>query len=189
MSDYLTNFLNKVSPGGGGFLVLDTETTGIDGEICQIAIISHSGQTLLDSLVKPSRPIPASATAVHGISNAMVADAPVWADVRLQVAALVANKDVVIYNSGFDTRMLYNSDRAHGIERHQWLDLANWWCAMEAFAEVYGEWNDYHGNYRWQRLSTAAAYYDIAVKDAHTALGDCLLTLAVVLEMVKAVKS
>ncbi len=59
----------------------------------------------------------------------------------------------------------------------QWRSVANWHCAMETFAEIYGEWNDYRGNYKWQRLSTACAYYKIPVVGAHGALADCQMTL------------
>jgi len=45
------------------FVILDTETTGLydDDEIVSIAIINSDGQTLLNQLVKPVRPIPADA--------------------------------------------------------------------------------------------------------------------------------
>lgn len=30
---------------------------------------------------------------------------------------------------------------------------------MPIFAEIYGEWSDYFGEYKWQKLTTCAAYY------------------------------
>jgi DNA polymerase-3 subunit epsilon len=52
---------------------------------------------------------------------------------------------------------------------------------MELFAPVYGEWDEYHGNWKWQKLSTAAAYYGYEWGDecAHDALADCRATLYV----------
>ena len=60
--------------------ILDTETTGLydDAEIVEISIIDENGGVLLDTLVKPLKPIPAEATAIHGITNEMVATAPTW---------------------------------------------------------------------------------------------------------------
>jgi DNA polymerase-3 subunit epsilon len=61
------------------WVILDTETTGIvRAEIVEIAIINHLGETRLDTLIKPSIPIPAEVTELHGISDAMVADAPTF---------------------------------------------------------------------------------------------------------------
>ena len=41
------------------FVVLDTETTGLDSraEIVEISIIDKHGNTLFDSLIKPKNPI------------------------------------------------------------------------------------------------------------------------------------
>lgn len=53
---------------------LDTETTGLGStdEIIEISIIDDDGSTLLETLVKPSQPIPADSTRVHGITDADV---------------------------------------------------------------------------------------------------------------------
>ncbi len=47
----------------------------------------------------------------------------------------------------------------------------------------YDKWNSYHGNYRWQSLSTAADYFGIDISGAHNAATDCLMTLEVVKAM------
>ena len=44
-----------------------------------MAIIDHDGSILFDELVKPVRPIPADAAAVHHITNDMIASAKTWA--------------------------------------------------------------------------------------------------------------
>lgn len=165
----------------GNYVILDTETTGLgnDAEICQIAIIDSAGNTLLDTLVKPRRPIPTDATRIHGINNADVKDATDWLNLNEQVWQLIHDKTVIVYNADYDFRLLAQSEKAC-----QPLALSDWHtikreCAMLKFAEIYGDWNDYRGNYRWQKLDTAARYYNIPVSNAHTALGDCLMTLAV----------
>ena len=51
---------------------------------------------------------------------------------------------------------------------------------MLRFAPVYGEWNQYHGNYKWKSLSTAANYVGYKWKgDVHRALADTLACRAV----------
>ncbi len=169
----------------GKFLILDTETTGLgsDAEICQIAIINENGDHLLNTLVKPKRPIPADATRIHGISNEMVANAPTYPEVHDIIKYLLTNNQVIVYNATFDRGMLHKSAEAWGLPKTDWKKIASWHCAMLEFAPIYGEWNDYRGSYKWQSLSTAASHYKVTVKNAHSALGDCLMTLAVVKAM------
>ncbi len=71
---------------------LDTETTGLDSrsEIIEICILDHDGRVLLDSLVQPVGDIPADASAVHGITTAMVQDAPTWDVLWPQIEAAMA---------------------------------------------------------------------------------------------------
>jgi DNA polymerase-3 subunit epsilon len=52
---------------------------------------------------------------------------------------------------------------------------------MQQYAIFYGDWNDWHQSYRWQRLTSACAQQGIDQSKisapAHSALGDCLRTL------------
>lgn len=45
-------------------VVIDTETTDLQGQICELSIIDAHGKTLLDTLVRPCCPISAGAGAV-----------------------------------------------------------------------------------------------------------------------------
>ncbi|MEV4342201.1 3'-5' exonuclease [Streptomyces sp. NPDC049590] len=58
------------------YSVPDTETTGLTGtaRIVEIAVTTVSGTVLLDTLLNPGEPIPAQATAIHHITDAMVQD-------------------------------------------------------------------------------------------------------------------
>lgn len=55
---------------------------------------------------------------------------------------------------------------------------------MREFAPIYGEYNSYYGDYKWQKLGTAAAYYGYEFK-AHDSLEDVRATLFVYQQMTK----
>lgn len=179
----LSSFIDLIK--SGDFLVLDTETTALDhtGEVCQIAIIDSAGKVLLDTLVKPMRPIPASASRIHDIYDEDVKDAPGWIDIASQVKDILSNRNVIIYNADYDTRIIYQTAKAAKTfyPQHE----INWHCAMLAYAEFWGDWNDYHGNYRWQSLVAACSQQGIEVVNAHNALADCQMTLALVRKMIE----
>ena len=170
-------------------LVLDTETTGLgdDAEVVELALVDCAGAVLLDTLVRPSGPVPAEAAAIHGITDAMLAEAPTWAEVHDRFCDLVEGRQVVIYSREFDTRVITQTARRYGLPAPQGFDLAldgsAVHCAMQAYAEFRGEWSAEKGQYRWQKLSAAAAQQGVTVTNAHRALGDCLMTLGVVRAM------
>ena len=164
----------------GEFLVLDTETTDLErGEIVQISVIDAAGTSLINTFVKPVELIPPSTTRIHGITNQMVATAPRFAEVVESIKQTLNGQQVIVYNAVYDRKMLHQSAEAAGIEKTDWKAISRWWCAMEGFAEIYGDWNSMRRSYRWQKLATAARYYGLPLDGEHTALGDCLTTLAI----------
>lgn len=153
-------------------VILDTETTGLDSdaEIVQVAVIDTAGAVLLDTLIRPTRPIPPDATGIHGITDAMVADAPTFAELAPLLYSLIAGRRLVIYNASYDMRLLRQT--AVATKAAKWPALTAD-CAMNGYSEWVGEWNARYGNYRWQRLPGGD----------HSALGDCRATLAVLKQM------
>jgi len=168
------------------FVVLDTETTGLakPAEIVSIAILDRDGQTLLDTLVHPVRPIPTDATAIHGITNDDVALAPGWYEVQPRVVEIITGKDVIVYNAVYDRSMMHLSDEVAGLPHTDYRMLSNWACAMEWYAEIYGSWNEYHRSYRWQSLSNAMRQQSLPVIEAHRALGDVKMTLSLIRKLI-----
>lgn len=184
----LRKFLEMVR--GDNYLVLDTETTGLKrGEICQIAIVDSLGVVQLSTLIKTVNPIPPAASDVHGITDDMVKDAPTWNQIAHRVRELITDRDLIVHNAIYDRKMMHQSAEAAGMEKVEWKEVARWHCAMEMFAEYYGDWNDYHGSYRWQRLQDAAHFLNTPKIKAHDAVNDCLMTLAVVKAMAAGVFS
>lgn len=157
-------------------IILDTETTDLHGYVVQLAAIDTSGVVLLDTLVNPLAPIAENAQRVHGISAEQVATAPTFAQLAEQVLALLADKQVVTYNASYDRgvlldeleRLIGDDTERRAAYRAQ-LSGTRWRCAMELYSAWYGDWSEYHQDYRYQPLPGGD----------HSALGDCRATLAV----------
>lgn len=91
----------------------DLETTGVNIGTDRIVEISYykvfpngnaEGKTLR---VNPGMPIPAEATAVHGITDEDVRDCPRFEQIAPEIAAVIADSDLAGYNSNyFDVPLL-----------------------------------------------------------------------------------
>jgi len=158
------------------YVVLDTETTGLKGEVISVAVVAPDGSVLGEWLVKPTERITEEAMRVHGITDEMLTDAPGFAEVWPEILRCVLGKTVVIYNAGFDVARLVTSAKRAGIR----LGALETRCVMAQFARFYGEWNDYHGDYKWQSLATACSSLGISLSGQHSALGDATAAAAVV---------
>lgn len=164
------------------FLILDTETTGLQNrdEIISVSVVNHEGAVLLDTLIKPQNPIPYDATHIHGITDADVADAPPFTHVYPQLCNLLRDQTLVVYNLSFDRRMLEANRQRYGLMP---LEHRAEHCAMLWYAKFHGEIGGRQGAFRWQKLTTACTTLGIPVQRAHSAAGDCLLTLEVIRRM------
>jgi len=79
----------------------DLETTGTDpatAEVVQAACVL--GDESHKALFRSDRPIPSEATAVHGITDAMVAESPRFADCAESLAEGLASADVLLTFNG-----------------------------------------------------------------------------------------
>lgn len=90
------------------FVAFDIETTGLQPERCrivEIGAVKFTGSTVLDqwkSMINPGRPIPERSRAVHGITDAMVADAPTFAEAYPQFRTFVGEATLIAHNAPFD---------------------------------------------------------------------------------------
>ena len=94
------------------FVVFDLETTGTKtppGRVTEIgAWRVRNGQVTdeFQTLVNPETPIPFFITRLTGITDALVADAPRFADVAIDFLEFIGDSVLVAHNSGFDMRFL-----------------------------------------------------------------------------------
>ncbi len=162
----------SAAPVPTGYAVFDCETTGTDttrDEIVSLALLQLDPDGVetgrYTRLIKPTREIPAGATAVHGITTADVADAPPFADIAAELRALLGDAVFVAHNVGFDLPMLQHAFERAGIE---YVPDATA-CTLEAFRLL----EPLADNHRLQSICERRA---IALEGAHEALSDVLAT-------------
>ncbi|MGL4711487.1 MAG: 3'-5' exonuclease, partial [Shewanella sp.] len=158
-------------------LILDTETTGLEwgSEIVEICIIeARTGKVLLDTLVYSLLSIPQETIDIHGITNEMVEDSPMFFEIAEAITSILNGRTVIAYNAAFDKKMLNSSAAKFGGIINLECDLQ---CAQLAYAKFKGDWNHGFGEFKWHSLVNAAKQQGITLEGtAHRALYDCQLT-------------
>ncbi len=156
---------------GVRLLAVDTETTGMspaDGsrlvEVARVAIVDGRIGETWSSLVRPGRPIPPDATRVHGITDAMVADAPDAAPVGRELRAACADLPLVFHNAPFDLPFLIAMFREAGAPP-----------LLNPIVDTLGLARGLLGS-GGNALGVLARKFDLPVETAHRALGDTLTT-------------
>ncbi|TKW67018.1 MAG: 3'-5' exonuclease [Paracoccus denitrificans] len=102
-------------------VVFDTETTGLSlsDRIVQIAGTRIAGGRLtgerFQTLVNPNRPIPPAATAIHGITDAMVCDAPDLSHALEGFHHFADDAVLIAHNAPFDMGLLRAAEAETGL--------------------------------------------------------------------------
>lgn len=153
------------------YVVFDLETTGISQErdaIIEISAVKVNGGEIVgeySTLVNPKRHIPAPATAVNGITDAMVADAPEIGEAIGSFLEFIGNSVLVGHNiHTFDMNFAYDA-------------------AMNTLGKELG--NDYVDTLYMARnclpqlshhkLTDISEHFHISTEGAHRALNDCIM--------------
>lgn len=153
---------------------IDLETTGINlgtdriVEIAIIKILPDRSRSVKRKLINPEMPIPPAITEVHGISDEMVKDAPVFKQVAQELKQMLDGCDLAGYNSNrFDIPLLVEEflrvDVEFDMKGRKLLDVQKIFHTME------------------QRTLTAAYkfYCNKNLDGAHSAEADAAATVEV----------
>jgi DNA polymerase III subunit epsilon len=155
------------------FVIFDSETTGLSSPVdfVEIAVIDPAGETLVDSLLRPSCRIEPGARAVHGHSARSLSGAPRFLEVYPDLLEALYGRRVVVFNAPYDRRVWDTAVRNLGARGALAGNLPRWECAMREYARFVGEPSKRGGRgYRPQKLPGGD----------HTALGDALATLRLI---------
>lgn len=160
--------LNQYVPD---YVVFDLETTGIHQErdvIIEISAVRVCGgkiEAKYSTLVNPKRHIPAGATAVNGITDEMVKDAP---DIGEAIAGFMdfIGNDILVGHNIHTFDMNFACDAAwQALGR----ELDNSYIDTLYMARYCLPQLSHH------RLTDVAEYFHIGTEGAHRALNDCLM--------------
>lgn len=154
------------------FVIFDSETTGLSSPVdfVGIAVVSPKGETLFDSLLKPSCRIEPAARAIHGHSAKSLSGAPRFFEVYADLLEVLYQRRVIVFNASYDRRVWDEAIRHLGARGALAGVLPRWECAMRQYAMYVGERSKRGGGYRPQKLPGGD----------HTALGDALATLRLI---------
>ncbi|MBM7068716.1 3'-5' exonuclease [Actibacterium sp. 188UL27-1] len=105
------------------FVVFDGETTGLNpakDDVVQLGAVRIVNGRMVpgevfDTLVNPGRPIPATSTKVHGITDDMVATAPDFTDVCQRFHHFARDAVIVAHNAPFDMAFLHREAGKGGV--------------------------------------------------------------------------
>jgi exodeoxyribonuclease X len=161
--------------------VIDIETTGIDPatseiiEIASVDMVRGGGITnAMDTLVRPTKPIPPAASAIHHIVDEDVKDAPPFSDV---IARFTGADFYVAHNCEFEQRFF----AARSIQLGPWI--CTYKCALRVWPELDG-----HSNQELRyALGRATPFpgFERGLISPHRAAFDVVVTAAVFEELIK----
>ncbi|MEE8395633.1 MAG: exonuclease domain-containing protein [bacterium] len=166
--------------GGLRFVVLDTETTGLEpmggDEVISLgAVVVYRGHVLagetFDRLVNPGRPVKPSAQRVHGLSDDRLRGSPPIDEVLPEFLHFAHGSVLVAHNAAFDMAFLRRAaDRSDLSLTHPVLDT----MLLSALL---------HPHQPSHSLDALLARYGLPVSNRHSALGDALMTAELLLRL------
>lgn len=151
------------------YVIYDLETTGTSSandrvvEISAVKVRNGQVDSEFSTLVNPEMPIPFFASEVNGITDDMVADAPIF-EVALKDFLEFAGDDILVGHNihTFDMKFIYRD-----VERYFGKTISNDYIDTLQIARAYLPQLSCH------KLTALAEYYGINPDGAHRALNDC----------------
>ncbi len=172
--DFESGLLNELD-----YVVVDVEATGAKlppNRIIELGAYRISGRKIVDSfltLVNPEIAIPRFVMALTGISNEMVKDAPLFAEVAPRWLEFVNDAVLIAHNAPFDTNFL-NHEIARVYPGHRMINAHL--CTVTLSRHVIPGLTSY-------RLDTIADHFSIPIMARHRAGSDALATAEIFLHL------
>ena len=101
------------------YTIIDVETSGRTNRITEISVFKYDGNKVIDeftTLVNPNCYIPEHITALTGIDNGTVANAPEFHEIAQQVLEITKDTIFVAHNVNFDYNVIRNEFKSINID-------------------------------------------------------------------------
>jgi DNA polymerase III epsilon subunit family exonuclease len=159
------------------FVVVDVEATGAKtppNRLIELGAYRIRGGRIVDkfiSLVNPEIPIPRFVASLTGISNDMVKNAPMFAEVAPRWLDFVSDSVLVAHNAPFDTSFL-NHEISRVYANHRMVNPHL--CTVRLSRRAFPDLSNH-------RLETIAQHFAIPIASRHRAGSDALATAEIFL--------
>jgi DNA polymerase-3 subunit epsilon len=147
----------------------DTETTGVRNDkdrIIELAAFDPIENRTFCQFIHPDFPVPPEATAIHGITNEMVSNAPFFKEVAESFISFCPPETVLIAhnNDAFDKLFLEQEFKRAGLEfpQFRFVDTLKWA-------------RKYRGDLPRHTLQSLREVYGFPANQAHRALDDVVV--------------
>ena len=155
------------------FIAIDVETTGLaeDSEVIEVGLVVVKDGQLCEqwqTLIKPQKSIPKEISSMTGITNAMVKDAPSWAEIEDELLALLDTHLLIAHNYTFDKGR---------IEFQLGYPLENDWLDSHDMAKLFLPTLSSY------KLASIATHLQVADNNHHRALNDAIVCANVFLKI------
>jgi len=150
------------------YTIIDVETTGHSNRITEISIFKYDGKQIIDeftSLVNPEILIPDYITALTGIDNLMVANAPSFKEIAEDILAITQDTVFVAHNVNFDYNVIRNEFKVLDIDFNR-----KKLCTIRLSRKLIPGYKSYS-------LGKLCNDLGINIKDRHRAKGDAEATV------------
>ena len=157
--------------------VLDFEMTGLDPQqdrVCEVAIVrGRNGrvESTYQTLVRPNRVMSHSALSVHGITSAMLEDAPEFHEIAEEIQGYLKDAILVCHNVPFDIGFLHREMDLANVPLDPPLTVDTLMIARRLFA------------FPRNNLATVCESLGVSLNNAHRAMGDAQATFSVFCKM------
>ena len=160
------------------FIAVDTETTGLDFDLCDIieigAVKVDNGEIVgsFKTLIKVDEKLPPFIVHLTGITDEMLVDAPSLNEVMTDFDAFVGDSILLAHNAAFDMNFLYTAyERALGKPlSNDYVDTLR--VARRALPQL-----------QHRTLSDLCEAFEVVNEGEHRAYGDALATVQCYLRM------
>lgn len=163
------------------FVVFDLETTGAKAPPCRITEIGayrvRGGEVKeeFQTLVNPETSIPSFITALTGISDEMVEDAPKFAEIAADFMSFIGDAVLVAHNAPFDMRFL---NHEIGMLYEDYRVANPCLCTVQLSRKLLPQIENH-------KLKTVAEHYAISLVNHHRASDDARATAEIFINLLE----